>query len=88
MHPDIKVNGMTAELDKEQADSFLTGNFFARYLLVLKRVLSQENQDFNIDDSITEKLKDTNNQQTRMYNWNILCNELDKIAIIVSNEVK
>jgi len=78
----IDNQAQTVALDPETASRFLNGVTFSKYLLVLKEVVRQVNQDFAVSDSVVN-LNPQNTPQARLANWNKICEELDKIAIIV-----
>jgi len=70
-------------LDQESTESFCNGMIFANYLIVLKKVLAQQmNQDFAIDSSLLQNMKDQAGAPSRMFNWNYLCTELD-VSILI-----
>lgn len=66
-----------AILDDASSEDFNNGMMFANYLIVLKQVLQKENQDFAIDSQIVSNLKNQPGPQSRLFNWNFLCTELD-----------
>jgi len=64
---------------------------------VIKQHLKQFNQDFNVtveslQTVVTPKdinLADRQNQQAeRLGNWNLICKELDIVAILVEDDIK
>lgn len=64
-------------LDEQSTIRFHNGLLFAQYLIVLKEVLSKVNQDLAIDPNLVTTLKNQSTPQARLFNWNLLCNELD-----------
>lgn len=64
-------------LDQQNSQRYLTGHIFGQYLIVLKEVMAKLNQDFAIDPNLATQLKEQVTPQARLYNWNMLCNELD-----------
>lgn len=67
-------------LDQTNSQRFLNGIVFANYLIVLKEVMQKLNQDFAIDSNLASQMKEQITPQARLYNWNLLCNELDVSA--------
>lgn len=78
-NPSIKTqhDRKTVLLDQKNSEIFVNGVAFAHYLLVLKAVVRQVNQDFEIDNNIIGALKQSLTPQSRLYNWNHLCGELE-----------
>ena len=66
-----------AILDDTSSENYNNGMVFANYLIVLKQVLQKENQDFAVDSNLLSNLKDSQGPQSRLFNWNYLCTELD-----------
>lgn len=64
-------------LDQQNSQRYLTGHIFAQYLIVLKEVMATLNQDFAIDSNLASQLREQVTPQARLYNWNLLCNQLD-----------
>ena len=75
-------------LDQVSTERYYNGTIFGKYLLVLKEVLQKENQDLSVDPALAQTLKDQSNAQSRLFNWNYLCNELEvsSIKIITASE--
>lgn len=79
-NPNIKIEHEKnmVILDQESTESYNNGMVFANYLIVLKSVLAQQlNQDFAIDSDLLQNMKDQPGAQSRLFNWNYLCTELD-----------
>ena len=55
---------------------------FACYIIVLKEVLAKHNQELNVDSELARKLNDNASQ-----NWSSISNELDKIGILLDDNV-
>jgi hypothetical protein len=75
-------------LDSGTTEKYINGLIFADYLLVLKGELFKQNQEFNSDALVMDNLKPAGTTQARLFNWNYLCTELEKIGIIVENNIK
>ena len=68
-------------------------------MLVLKQVLANFNQDLGVSPDMGNNLKDQNNAQSRLFNWNYICSQLEvsylliikriqKTGILIENDVK
>ena len=55
---------------------------FACYIIVLKEVLAKHNQELNVHSELARKLNDNASQ-----NWSSISNELDKIGILLDDNV-
>jgi len=76
------------QLDQETIALFENGVALSKYLLVLKDIFKKGNQDLNIDADNMNSIKNQNNPQSKLYNWNLICSELDKMGISIEPDAR
>ena len=92
--PRVKTNFEKKKtlLDPETAVLFENGVALGKYLLVLRDALvrtslfilyqKRNNQSLNIDTAKIQTLKSQNIPAAKLFNWNILCTELDVNSLL------
>lgn len=84
-NPNIKTmhDQRIAVLDRTSTERYSNGLVLASYLIVLKNECHKVNQDLAVDSNLVKNLKDQSNAQSRLFNWNFLCSELDVSTLFV-----
>lgn len=75
-------------LDEMTSNQFLSGNLFARFLLKLAEFYPKQFEKPFSDQTSLNAMKNATTPSSKLHNWNIICEALQKINIEIDPDVK
>ena len=84
----IKLNSNNkCELDENITQQFATGLIFSKIVEKIIKLQPSNKQDLHMLSNI-DSLKNATTPASKLYNWNIICESLKKLNIIIDQDVK